>query len=279
MKKISVLLFIICITSVSLFAQKLKAEEIIAKHLDSIGKAEDLAKVTNMTFTGDVNFSQGSSNEGIPANGKFVLASEGSNVLLGMSFPVSSYPLEKVVYNGQTVNVAFTRPGVRSAFGEYLLSFGSVTREGLLGGVLSKNWALANLAFRNAKVSASGTKKIDGKEVYVLSYSPKKGSDVDDIRLYFDKETFRHIRTEYKKTISAQMGSNPNASASQLESFKNMTEDYSDFKTENGITLPRVYKTFVFIQLNRSSREYYYTTKINELYFNQKLENGTFIFE
>ena len=54
------------------------------------------------------------------------------------------------------------------------------------------------MANKKAKLSLEGTKKIDGKENYVLSYSPKGGSDVD-INLYFDKETFRHTRTEYKQ--------------------------------------------------------------------------------
>ena len=72
-----------------------------------------------------------------------------------------------------------------------------VLRDGLLGGTLSSSWALIDLANKKAKLSFEGTKKIDGKEYYVMGYSPKGGSDVD-IKLYFEKETFRHARTEYK---------------------------------------------------------------------------------
>ena len=86
-----------------------------------------------------------------------------------------------------------------------------------------------------------GTKKIDGKEVYAVGYSRKGGSDVD-VTMYFDKETFRHVRTEYKRTSSAGIGTSPEQSSGFSETRYKLVEDFGNFKTVNGLTLAQSYK-------------------------------------
>jgi hypothetical protein len=56
-------------------------------------------------------------------------------------------------------------------------------KEGLLGGALTTNWM--GLSPRG-KLSSNGTKKINGRDAYVLTYSRKGGGDLD-VTLYFDK--------------------------------------------------------------------------------------------
>ncbi len=269
MKKLTILLFVSITFCFSAFAQKMKPEELITKHLESIGTTENRAKIQNIVMRGTSQFSQGA-NEGVPSQGSIVIASEGNKMLLGMSFPIPVYPFEKITYDADKVRVAFSRPSVRSAFGEYLTRSDEIVKEGLLGGTLSTNWALQDIATRKAKVSFDGKKKIDGKEVYVLSYEFKKGSN-SQIKMYFDVSTFQHIRTEYRRTQSAQMGANPNLSASQLETRETLTEDFADFKAENGITLPHTYKITLLLE-QRRTLEHKYTFNLNEFYFNQKLE-------
>ena len=120
-----------------------------------------------------------------------------------------------------------------------------------------------------------GTKKIDGREAYVLSYEPKKGSDIR-IKVYFDKENYRHIRTEYLRTNQPGMGHDPNTSSSLVETHENLTEDFSDFKTEYNVTLPRKYKITLYSEANGRTYEGTYTMAFTDFYYNSKLDAGTF---
>jgi hypothetical protein len=165
---------------------------------------------------------------------------------------------------------------VRSILGGFVLSNNSLIEEGLLGGTLSHSWAMLNMANKKAKLSYDGTKKVNGKEAYVLSYSPKGGSDVN-INLYFDKETFRHIRTEYKRVSSAGIGSSPEASSRYSENRITFTEDFSDFKTEGKLTLPHGYRiVYSTTGTSNGSTEIEYTFNLTEFAFNQNLAANTF---
>jgi hypothetical protein len=70
----------------------------------------------------------------------------------------------------------------------------------LVGGVLSESWPLLNVTERNPKLEYSGLKKIGDKQVHALKYTPRKGSDLK-IVLHFDAKSFRHVRTDYSRTV------------------------------------------------------------------------------
>ncbi|CAN5347215.1 hypothetical protein BH10ACI3_BH10ACI3_14240 [soil metagenome] len=260
------------------FGQNLKTEEILAKHLASIGTEKARGAGTNVSIVGDVEFSlarQGTH----PTSGRSVFASEGTKVLFAMTFPIPTYPMEKIVFDGKDLHIDSPISGKRSVLGEYIYTNTLLIKGGLLCGVLNKGWALNDLAGRKGKISAGGTKKINGKDAYVFDYDVSKGTGIH-IRIFIDKETFRHVRTEYSHVVSAQMGPTPETSAQQSESYQNLTEDFSDFKTENGLTLPRGYK----ITMNFSGggavggilKEYWYTFALKDFYYDQKLDPATF---
>ena len=257
-------------------AQKLTAEEIVAKHLESIGKADDRTKMFNITAVGLVNYSQ-LSTAAAPSGGKVVFASEGNKALFAMTFQSSSYQSETIKFDGNNDFIGFSVPGARSVFGEYLYKYKTALKHNLLGGVLQKGWAFTDLPAHNAKISTGGTKKIDGREAYVINYEPKKGSDVQ-VKVYFDKENFRHIRTEYLRTNQPGMGHNPNTSSSLVETHENLTEDFSDFKTEYGVTLPRGYKITLYSERMTQTYEGKYVMSFTDFYYNSKLEAATFDF-
>jgi hypothetical protein len=252
----------------------MNADEVIAKSLDSIGRKEDRAKMTNITAIGEVEYRQ-SSATALPLTGQFAFATEGNKLVMAMNFPSAMYPSERVNFDGEKHNVAFARPGVRTALGDFLWRNAAIVKGGLLGGVLSKGWCLADLSAANAKVSFDGTKKIDGREVYIIGYSPKKGADYTT-KLYFDKETFRHVRTEYFRAISALMSGNPNTSAGQVDNHESLIEDFSDFKTEYGVTMPRTYKLWIRVERGPGVIENFYTATLKDFYYNSKLEANTF---
>ncbi len=260
------------IFSLPAFSQKMKPEEILTKHLDSIGTStvRTADKTRIMVGDADVTFV---SQKNLPTKGRIVLASAGEKFFWGLSLSSLDYPSEKFSFDGNKAKVGYVRIGVRSVLGNFVSSNNILLEEGLLGGTLSTSWALLNMADKKIKLTSEGTKKIDGKDTYVLGFAAK--SDLDII-FYFDKETFRHVRTEYKRTSSAGIGTNPNQSSRFNESRFKITEEFSDFKTEKGLTLPHNYRLNYLVSGQNGTTEIQWNFIFNEFAFNQTLADGTF---
>ena len=219
---------------------KPKPEDIVAKHLQAIGKDEARAAIKSRVIAGasQVTFkSRGTAT----MQGGAVLASDGPKNMVTMKFEATNYPYEKIGYNGDKVSAYQVQPGEYTNLGSFVRAYPVILKEGLMGGVLSSAWALNDLATRKPKLEYGGTKKIDSRPAIELRYLPRGGSDVK-ISLFFDAETYQHIRTVYTRTISAPMGRTVDESARMTETRYELVEEYSDFKTENGLTLPHTYK-------------------------------------
>ncbi len=255
-------------------AQKLKAEEILAKHLDSIGTAEARASVKTRLAVGDATAKFISSKDQI-VQGRVVFASEGEKNFLGMNMNSTLYPGERFTFDGKKTNVAFVQVNNRSILGNFIQSNSMLLEDGLLGGALASSWAMQNMASNKAKLSSDGIKKIDGKEYYALGYTRKGGGDLN-ITFYFEKDTFRHTRTEYRRSSSAGIGLRPEDSTRFSETRLKVTEDFSDFKAENGLNLPRKYRLFYSITGQSGTTEIEWLFIINEIAFNQTLDPKTF---
>lgn len=262
--------------------EKIKAADIIAKHLAAIGPAENLTAAKSIVAIGEAKaFSRTSAVRDI--SGVSQIASAGDKVLLAMVFNSVNYPYEKIGYDGDKMTIAlWNSTGQRSALEDFLMSQQVIFKEGLIGGVLSSAWPLRNLSERGAKLSYEGTKKIDDRTVYELKYSPKKGSDLK-ISLFFDAETFRHVRTEYSRTVSNRMGSRPDSmvtgavtdTGSTTLSHYKLTEDFSDFKTTNNLTLPTTYKVRLAIDAEQTKLSEWLLT-FKQFSFNEPLETAAF---
>lgn len=258
--------------TVSCLGQKLKAEEILAKHLDSIGTAEKRSSVKSILAVGDAQVTF-ITQKNQSAQGRIVLASSGEKNFWGLNLNAADYPAEKFSFDGKKAKVAFVRTGIRSILGNFVLSNDLLLEESLLGGTLSSSWALLNLPAKKAKISAEGKKKIDGRETYAVNYLAK--GDID-ITLYFDAENFRHIRTEYKRISSAGIGRTPEQSSRFSESRIKVVEDFSDFKDENGLTLPHKYQVLYSITGQNGTTEIGWQFVLTQFSFNQNLADSTF---
>jgi hypothetical protein len=255
-------------------AQKLKVEEIVAKHLEALGGAETLHSVTTRIESGTVvaTFKTPTTAE---LGGRAVLASDGQKNVLAMIFEnsTSNYPHEKVGYDGRDVSGSYVRPGIRSTLGDFLLTHKNIVKQGIFGGSLSQAWTLLD-PDRKIKIEAGGSKKIGDRQAYVLKCYPS-GSDLK-VTMYFDAESFQHVRTEYERSVVAQMGSNPETSASQSETRYKLTEDFSDFKKEGGLTLPHGYKIQLEILGRNGSFRAFWELTLSQFQFNQKIDPTTF---
>lgn len=263
-------------------AQKLTVEDIIAKHLDSIGSAEKRALIKNQVILGDAEVVS-ATQRNAALRGKIVLASAAEKNLLGMRFNENDYASETLSFDGRKTKVGIGKTGSRTVLGNFILSNKILLEEGLFGGVLSSSWALLDLANKKAKLSFDGIKKINGADAYGVTYSPRSG-DVN-IKLYFDKETFRHVQTEYRQVRSASMGAKPigekqrgepSSSIDNTELRSTLIENFSDFKVENGLTLPHQYRLSYKSTGQRGSVEIEWTLVLNTFTFNQNLPENTF---
>jgi len=271
----SAVLFVVCLCAASVFAQKLKPEEILAKHLDSIGTSENRAAAKTLVAVGDAQV-KSITRITTPVVGRLVIASSGQKNFWGMSLNSTDYPSEKFSYDGKNAKVGLIKLGYRSTLGNFVQSNNLMLEQGLFGGTLSTAWTMLDVANRKGKLSSEGTKKIDGKEAYVLGYSPKGGGDVD-IKLYFDKETFRHVRTEYKRISSAGIGARPEDSSRYSENRITLTEDFADFKPVGKLTLPHSYHIYYTTTGNSNgSTAIEYIFNLTEFAANQNLSDGTF---
>jgi hypothetical protein len=221
-------------------ADKMTPDELVARHLESIGTAKARASVTSRIIAGDslVIFRTPPTGQ---ATGKAVLFSEGPKNFIGMSFPSPVYPREQLGYDGNSFMAVFVVPGVRSSLGSFLMAHSLVFKQGLMGGTLSSAWPLLNLSAHNPQLEYSGLKKIDDKMLHELKYLPRGGSDLQ-IKLFFNQETFQHVRTEYERVIAAATTDRGFLSARGREIRYKMVEEFSDFKPEGGLTLPHIYK-------------------------------------
>lgn len=273
-------LIVIFLSAASMSAQKMNPEDIIARHLDSIGAKEKRSVIKNQLVVGNAEFiAKGSAQ---PVNGRIVIFSAGEKSLWGMKFNSNDYPLDRYGYDGKNTRAGYIKPGVRSILGGFILSYTELLREGLLGGALTSSWSLLNTESGKARVTFDGTKKIGEKEAYVLSYSLKKGSDLN-VKMYFDKQTFQHIRTEYSRIISARQGTNIDNSAGQGADRYELTEDFSDFKKAGDLTLPTKYTisyeytTSAPIRSAQNAvRQLQWKFDITNFSYNQELNDNTF---
>ena len=216
------------------------ADELVAQHLDSIASSAVRAGLKSRVVHGPLHFKLVVGGSG-SLDGKAFLVSDGEKFQFFMKIASNDYNGERVIYDGQKDLVAFsTLRQHRSDFGEFMFVQDAVIREGLLGGALSTAWPLLSLDQRKAKISFDGLKKIDGQQLYKLSYVPHKSTDLR-IDLYFDPETCHHVETVYSLNVSSQMTSSITASAQQVDARYFLQEKFSDFKTVDGVTLPTHY--------------------------------------
>ena len=218
--------------------ESIKPEELLQKHLDSIGTSEARNAAKSRVLQGTAVYRLITGGSGA-ITGKSVMVSEADKFQLLLKVNAIKYHGEKFVRNGGKTFVYGTYDdATRSEFGSFLRSQDFPLREGLLGGVLSTGWPLLDLNSHGAKLHFDGQKKVNGVDMLAASYHPKKGSDLD-VTLYFDPTTFRHVMTLYTTSRAGGIGfGGEQDSARRNEARYRIEERFSDFKTVDGITLP-----------------------------------------
>ncbi len=219
---------------------KLKAEEVLAKHLDSIGKADARAAAKSRMATGATKLRIIAGGTGEMIGGATVL-SDGNKLQIHLPFKYPTYVGEFYEFDGKRFSDSQINPQTRSRMGAFVSAQSKIMEEGLLGGTLTTAWALLDVAGRQAKLDYNGLKKVGGRSLHQVTYRMKKGGDVS-IQLFFEPETFRHVMTVYQLSQRAAQGPSEVESARQQETRYRLEENFSEFTTVDGLTLPGRWK-------------------------------------
>lgn len=233
MKSVAVTLCMFALFGTSVAKDEAPVAELVKKHLDSIGGEQARAAAKTRVVQGSVRF-QLLNVSGQYQDGKATLVSETNKMVSLLKLPNPNYHGERFVTDGNKAEEAFVKPGVWSRFGLFVRVHNEILTEGLWGGTLTTGWSLAHLQERSAKLQDRGLKKIEGRELRRLDYSPKKHSDLE-IQLYFEPDTFRHVMTVYSLTIPPRMGAGEVQNAREQPSYYRLEERFADFKSVDGL--------------------------------------------
>ena len=276
LNKLSALIFLCASIVAAAKAQDLKVEDIISKHIDSIGTKEKRDEVKTRMAIGTSDFESK-----LPSRktaGKSVMVSDARNLFFITSFASREYGFEKIGFFAGNVSLPYVTAGTRSPLGAFINDHKSMLSDGLFTGSISAMWNLLNSPTAKAKLDSAGTKKIDGRKTYVLNYYPSSASTEYTVRLHFDAQTFQHVRTEHRHQITAKtatfgvLGEQTGVEISLIEQFE-------DFRNENGLTLPHIYKIKYTTASNSGTYEYNWGVTISQYIFNQKLAPDFFTFD
>ena len=258
---------------------KISVDELIAKHLASIGPADVIAGIKSRVMVGEGKL-ESKLGATFVLNGPGQMASQGNKVLYTLVLNSPQYPYEKAAFDGTEQSLGLPN-GTRTMLGDFLKSQTSILRDGLFSGALSTAWPLLDLKSRKSvRLEYAGIAKIDDRQCYKLKYSSGHTGDLKTT-LYFDAETYRHVRTTYEYTIEPRIGTSPTdtRSSSKIQRYS-LTEDFSDFKMAGKLVLPMKYvinitnEPQIESQPGTISREWTFTIK--QVYYDEPLEATVF---
>jgi hypothetical protein len=217
--------------------QKLTGDEIIAKHLEAVGGQAALAKIKSRIAIGTIK------KESEP-EGDMVIMSEVPNRLSFFS-RFRNFDLN-MIYNG---NDTIIRPVLPRNMADITNKYEDMISSGLMFNSISLYNLIGNGSVADLKPEAKGTKKLNGRQTYVVQVKTPKGP----MKLYFDAENFMWLRTDYGKASVSSGLRETGGNAGALNNSNNQgggetTVDFyietSDFRDVDGIKLP-----FKFVQV------------------------------
>lgn len=206
-------------------APALTAEEIVARHLAAAGGREALSKFKSRVAVGTFK------KEGDP-DAQMAIMSEAPDRLAAV------YVFRD--YDWRLIHVA-GKSTIRPQFPRQVAPIEDKYRQMLASGLMFNGIPLQNLLLApgpDVKFTARGTKKVKGREAYVVEV--KRGKD-SPARLFFDAETFMWVRTEFGRAeVTRQMGTFTNDVVNQgaSETGVDFYVETADFRDVGGVKLP-----------------------------------------
>lgn len=271
------------------------AEEIVARHLKSLGTDKELERNRLRVAVGTSKFDiQGVSKRTVQGGSAF--ASDGLNMAFISTFDMADYRMERIGLFEDRINIPFVDAGKRSPLGSFLTSYDKVLSSRILGGAIFSSWVFGRSGDHTGRIRNAGKKKINGRDVWVVEYSPKGGLPPGaSIKLFFDAENYHHLRTVYEQKDADPgfyntdpglvRGATPLSSYMRewtLEMASNshsLTEDFEEINPVGGVTLPFKYKITLSIDSYKGTAHFDWTFVIREYKLVKEFPQGTFNFK
>ncbi len=204
---------------------ELTLQDVVARHLESLGTPEALKAAAGRVLKGSADYT--SSRRVGKVTAPFNLASAGPRYLVQLVYGHKDYPYDRIVYDGEKVQVGqVISPGRYSALCALLTSRQFLLKQGLFGGALTTAWPLLSSGSDSVRLKYVGLKKVDGRELHRIDCDLEKDPD-EKVQLFFEPESFRHVRTSYWTESNGPRG----------EGGSRLEESFSDFRPEGGLTL------------------------------------------
>lgn len=235
--------------------KKIAPEELISRHLESIGPVEARQKLESRAYAGEGIWRMRLGGVGQISGQVFFVSSRDTCDFSFDSGSNAAFYGERFSFDGKKAYVKRAFQRGYSVFGRFMQTNSHILGEGLFGGTASLSWALQDVAARRAKVKYRGLKNIDGRPLHRLDYQPRKRKGALKIELYFDPETYRHVRTEYHASVPAGIGADRDPARSAVpgsprdpsiarmqHTIIRLTETFDNFQPAEGIMLPVLWK-------------------------------------
>jgi len=257
---------------------ELTPEKLIAGHINSIGGPSILSSVKTRAFIGstEVEFVQGMT--GSINNGTASFVSDGNKLQIIMKYGELNYPEEYIAYNGSEVSVGYISPGQRSPLADFFYRFNGVMKKGFVGGTLSLAWPLLDTEEIQSKLKYKKV-KVEGRELHRLEWPMHLLGNIR-IKMYFEPDTFRHVRTDYvvriQEDIAVSTGYDVMSTGIIPESIYTLIERFDQYKTVSGMTLPHKYSIEYSIEGQGNSFIGHWTINAQKWIFNRIFDEMIF---
>jgi hypothetical protein len=274
--RVTVALFLAALSCPAHAADK-NPDDLIAKHLSSIGTAAARASLKSLAIQGTLRFKilVGGAGEAVGSWGR-VSEQRKSNFV--MRFGTGNWRGEQFVYDDNKASfAAATLTHEYTTFAQFVSGHDFIIKDGILGGVLSTAWALENLDPNRLKLHSLGHKKINGHELEGIECFSKGGSDMT-VKMYFDPDTHRHVMTIYSvENVPRNVENGINRSAQQQQLRYTIEERFSEFQPYEEIMLPHHYDLQYTEELqNGSTRIYDWEMTADNIHSNVQLDPSNF---
>ena len=276
-KKIVFVLLVLLLLDSLVFAQKdkMSLEEVISKHLASIGTPEARTAAKSRVMVGQATLASKVGFIG-RIGGPAQFASDGNKLLLAIVFNSNDYKYEKLAFDGREISYGRPFSNELTTLGDFIKAQPSIVKQSILGGVMSSGWILQNLDAKKLKAEYIGQETLSGKAFHKLRIRPP-GSGELKIVLYFDVDTFQHRLTQYEYTIQPYLATSDSTENSRAKAQHfSMTEQFSDFKKVGDLVLPLAYSINISNQYEERTAELTWTMKFEQVFYNEPLEATVF---
>ena len=229
---------IACLTAAALVRagdeKELTGDEVIARHVDSIGTSAARAAAGGRVIKGKVTYTRRPTKSDDTFAGRntviivpVTLAFGGPRSLIDLRYGWKDYPFDRIVHDGKRVkNARMLAPGNYSVIAGLLVEHQFLLKAGILGGPLATGWALLDAGSRFEKVKYAGLKKQAGQPAHRLDVRLKSDPE-HEIAFFFEPDSFRLLHTE--------IWIGPNGRLRLDESF-------SDYRAVKELSLPHAWR-------------------------------------